>query len=67
MNSTWNWQQTAQTNLTIPSTFGMPACGNAFSSTTSGVRADEVRIKGHLGLAARAYVPGTNAWSPPIS
>lgn len=58
-------RQTAQITVTIPSTFGMPACGRAYAATgIAGV--DVVRVKGHLGLAARTNVPGTSAWSPPI-
>jgi hypothetical protein len=61
--------------LSIPSTFGMPACGHAFGSAdvTTGVIAvqAEVRVKGDMGLdvpalAVRTY-PGTSAWSPPPS
>jgi hypothetical protein len=69
-------RKTAIDMTLIPSTFGMPACGHAFGSadvTTGAVRvqADEVRIKGDMGLriadlAARTY-PGTSAWSPPNS
>jgi len=59
----------------IPSGFGMPVCGHAYDTVTrersvdfgtqrAAVVADRVATtKGQLGLVA--YVPGTNAWSPP--
>jgi hypothetical protein len=43
--------------FSAPSTFGMPACGHV----------TDVNVKGDMGLAARTYVPGTSAWSPPPS
>ncbi len=60
----------------IPSGFGMPACGHASatsiaaSATTTVVRERQTAVitgdvKGDMGL--RAYVPGTSAWSPPLS
>ena len=62
----------------IPSGFGMPACGHATASVTGSaafgattvVRERQAAVitgdvKGDMGLAA--YVPGTNAWSPPSS
>ena len=51
-------RKTANQAQLIPSTFGMPACGHAFG---------DVNITGDMGLAVRAYVPGTSAWSPPPS
>jgi hypothetical protein len=61
-------RKTANRILTIPSTFGMPACGHAFGSadvTTGAIAVQaEVRVKGDMGLAVRTY-PGTSAWSPP--
>jgi hypothetical protein len=61
-------RKTANSILTIPSTFGMPACGHAFGSadvTTGAIAVQaEVRVKGDMGLAVRTY-PGTSAWSPP--
>jgi hypothetical protein len=57
---------------TNPSSFGMPACGHAFTATfggfatTSVVRDRQAVTKGDMGLAI-AYVPGTSAWSPPTS
>jgi hypothetical protein len=55
----------------IPSGFGMPMCGHlrqtssAGFGTTSVVREQATTAKGDMGLVA--YVPGTNAWSPPSS
>ncbi len=61
----------------IPSGFGMPTCGHADDSVTrersvdfgtpiNGVVAGRLAstTKGQLGFVA--YVPGTNAWSPPL-
>jgi hypothetical protein len=64
-------RKTAIQMTSAPSTFGMPACGHAFGSVdvTTGViavQANEVRVKGDMGLAVRTY-PGTSAWSPPLS
>ena len=62
---------TIEMAATIPSGFGMPACGHAFETrfaglaTTSVVRDRQAAIKGDMGLAG--YVPGTSAWSPPTS
>jgi hypothetical protein len=55
----------------IPSGFGMPICGHlrqtssAGFGTTSVVREQATATKGDMGLVA--YVPGTSAWSPPLS
>ena len=61
-------QMTAQ----IPSGFGMPACGHASATTADAFAVRERQatvitgdVKGDMGLAA--YVPGTSAWSPPLS
>lgn len=55
-------RQTESQMALIPSAFGMPfgvpACGHA---------TDVARIKGDMGLSVRTYVPGTSAWSPPLS
>ena len=56
---------------TNPSRFGMPICGHAFEttfvgSTTTVVRDRWAATKADMGLAV-AYVPGTSAWSPPVS
>ena len=69
---------TIQMAAQIPSGFGMPACGHTAASLTgfAGFGATTVvrerqaavitgDVKGDMGLAA--YVPGTNAWSPPSS
>ena len=53
----------------IPSGTGMPICGHASGSfvafgTSTVVRDRQAAAKGDMGLA---YVPGTNAWSPPSS
>ena len=50
----------------IPSTFGMSACGRALGASAFAGN-DAVWNKGHMGLAICTYVPGTNAWSPPTS
>jgi hypothetical protein len=50
-----NW-----TDLT--SAFGMPVCGRALVITRDRSAA---ATKGHVG-AVPAYIPGTNAWSPPV-
>ena len=49
-----------RTNLT--SAFGMSVCGRALSVIT---RDRMAATKGHVG-SVPAYVPGTNAWSPPV-
>ncbi len=71
---------TIQTAVLIPSGFGMPACGHASVTdqgafgTTTVVRERQAAVingdvmgaaKGDMGLVA--YVPGTSAWSPPLS
>ena len=54
-------------NIKIPnrtqltSAFGMPICGRALVITRDRVAA----TKGHVAVVP-AYVPGTNAWSPPV-
>ena len=67
---------TTPTNLGMASGFGMPMCGHdAFATRVTAPQSVDFRTpvivrdraaaaKGHLGLIA--YVPGTNAWSPPI-
>ena len=68
---------TIKTAVQIPSGFGMPMCGHraqltavqsqpaiAAFGTTSVVRERAFAAKGDMGLA---YVPGTSAWSPPLS
>jgi hypothetical protein len=53
-------------NIKIPnrtqltSDFGMPVCGRVLVITRDRMAA----TKGHVG-SVPAYVPGTNAWSPP--
>ena len=48
-----------RTNLT--SAFGMPICGRALVITRDWAAA----TKGHVAVVP-AYIPGTNAWSPPV-
>ena len=54
-------------NIKIPnrtqltSAFGMPICGRALVIT----RDRMVATKGHVA-SVPAYVPGANAWSPPV-
>ena len=58
-----------------PSGFAMPSCGHASvvrpgTAATFVVRERRTAVitgdvKGDMGLAA--YVPGTSAWSPPLS
>jgi hypothetical protein len=66
---------TTPTNQGMASGFGMPACRHAaFGTPVTGQRSvdlrgleiarDRVVIKGEAAVAA--YVPGTNAWSPPL-
>ena len=50
-----NWTQ-------LTSDFGTPACRRALVITRDRMAA---AIKGHVG-AVPAYIPGTNAWSPPV-
>jgi hypothetical protein len=45
----------------LTSAFGMPICGRALVITRDRVAA----TKGHVG-SVPAYIPGTNAWSPPV-
>ncbi len=45
----------------LTSAFGMPICGRALVITRDRVAA----TKGHVGNVS-AYIPGTNAWSPPV-
>lgn len=63
----------------VPSSFGMPAVGHvcvsafdasatfagSFAGTGVSVRDRGIATTGDMGLAA--YVPGTSAWSPPLS
>ena len=49
-----NWTQ-------LTSDFGMPVCGRALFITRDRAAA----TKGHVG-SVPAYIPGTNAWSPPV-
>jgi len=49
-----NWTQ-------LSSDFGMPVCGRALFITRDRAAA----TKGHVG-SVPAYIPGTNAWSPPV-
>ena len=54
-------------STTLPSAvFGPTAL--AATARTRQMVATEVITKGHVGFAIRdlAYVPGTNAWSPPL-
>ncbi len=44
------------------SAFGMSVCGGALVITRDRMAA---ATKGHVG-AVPAYIPGTNAWSPPV-
>ena len=46
----------------LTSAFGMPICGRALVITRDRKAA---ATKGHVG-AVPAYIPGTNAWSPPV-
>lgn len=49
-------------NRTQPtSAFGMPICGRALVITRDRMAA----TKGHVAFVP-AYVPGANAWSPPV-
>ena len=68
---------TNQMTAIAPSSFGMPACAHAsarsalgttglFAGTGVSVRDRQAGITGDMGLAF-AYVPGTSAWSPPLS
>jgi hypothetical protein len=56
-----------------PSGFGMPACGHAISTTTTGlsatsaVRDRQAAVTGDMGLAVPAYFGGRRAWRPPTS
>ena len=50
-----NWTQ-------LTSAFGMPVCGRTLVITRDRMAA---ATKGHVG-AVPAYIPGTNAWSPPV-
>lgn len=45
----------------LTSAFGMPICGRALVIT----RDRSAATKGHVGFVP-AYIPGTNAWSPPV-
>jgi hypothetical protein len=45
----------------LTSDFGMSMCGRALVITRDWAAAN----KGHIGLVP-SYVPGTNAWSPPV-
>lgn len=45
----------------LTSAFGMPICGRALVITRDRMAA----TKGHVAFVP-AYVPGTNAWSPPV-
>ena len=45
----------------LTSAFGMPICGRALVITRDWAAA----TKGHVGVVS-AYIPGTNAWSPPV-
>ncbi len=61
-------QMNPVTQKWISESFGMSTCGRAFGTTTLSSVATGVFTKGHMGVAIRdlAYVPGTNAWSPPL-
>lgn len=72
---TKTYMTTTPSNQGVPSGFGMPTCGpNPFGTPVTGQRSVDLRtteivrgraaVKGHV--APVAYVPGTNAWSPPI-
>ncbi|MDO9496875.1 MAG: hypothetical protein Q7J48_14315 [Nocardioides sp.] len=72
---TKTYTTTTPSNQGVPSGFGMPMCGhNAFGAPVTGqwsvdlqiteITRDRAAVKGHVALVA--YVPGTNAWSPPI-
>jgi hypothetical protein len=46
----------------LTSAFGMSACGRTLVITMDRTAA---ATKGHVGFVP-AYIPGTNAWSPPV-
>ena len=48
-----NWTQ-------LTSDFGMPVCGRDLI-----IARDRMAAEGHVG-SVPAYIPGTNAWSPPV-
>jgi len=51
-----------QNRTQLTSAFGMPTCGRSLLLTRDRMAA---ATKGHVG-AVPAYIPGTNAWSPPV-
>ena len=53
---------------TIPSSDVLGTSAFAATARERQIVATGVNTKGHMGVAIRdlAYVPGTNAWSPPL-